>query len=364
MNKTRVGIIGAGGIAAKLHLPELAEQGHRCEVALISGRRESRLRLLQEKFEVGGTSTGYEDVIADASIDAVVIATPHPQHVAWGIAALEAGKHVLMQKPLCGDMEEADAFVAAAEKSDRTVMVLPHFSDALFAVRRGIGVGTIGRISGARARTSHGGPEVYYREVRAIFEEDGEEDGDEQSGEDNLWFFDAKRAGVGALFDMGIYAVAHLVGLLGTVKSVSAVVGTFDKPTQLEDNAALILQTESGAIAVAETSWCDAARTWELSVHGTRGKYIVPGRDGAAATLFTPLSYDSDHAPIKDEPVTPEAADTIGSAHAHFLDCIERGTQPPVSHVWAARHVTEVLLAGLQAGRSGRAVEVHSRAEA
>lgn len=361
MKKTRVGIIGAGGIAAKLHLPELAEQGSRCEVALVSGRRESRLRLLQKNFDVGGYTTNYEDVIADASIDAVIIATPHPQHVSWGIAALQAGKHVLMQKPLCGDMKEADAFVAAAEKSDRTVMVLPHIGDAMFAVRRGIGAETIGRVAGARARTSHGGPEVYYREVRAIFEE-GDEPGSVES-EDDLWFFDAKRAGVGALFDMGIYAVAHLVALLGSVKSVSAVIGTFDKPTELEDNAALILQMENGAIAVAETSWCDGARTWELSVHGTRGKYIVPGCDGAAATLFTPLSYDSDHAPIKDEPVTIEAADMVGTAHAHFLDCIERQTQPPASHAWAARHVTEVLLAGLEAGRSGCAVAISSRAE-
>ncbi|MDQ3814274.1 MAG: Gfo/Idh/MocA family oxidoreductase, partial [Armatimonadota bacterium] len=262
MDKIRIGIIGAGGIAAKSHLPELAELQDRCEVALISGRKESRLRLLCEKFSVGGYTQNYEDVIADDRIDAVLIATPHPQHVAWGIKALEAGKHVMMQKPLCGDMAEANAFVAAVEKSDRTVMCLPHFSPRIYAVRQGIRDGVIGRVSGAHARTSHGGPEVYYVEVRNIFGETGGETGDlreklqgkvtrEQAVEamerrkatgeplekiladmglveshDDLWFFDSRRASVGALFDMGVYAVAHIVALLGSVQRVAAIVTT------------------------------------------------------------------------------------------------------------------------------------------
>ncbi len=67
------------------------------------------------------------------------------------------------------------------------------------------------RISTAHDRFSHGGPEVYYATIQQILEEEDEDD---------LWFFDAKRADVGALFDMGVYAIAHLVTLLGTAKSV------------------------------------------------------------------------------------------------------------------------------------------------
>src|SRR4051812_28077182 len=104
MSKLRIGIIGAGGIAAKMHLPELETQSHRCEVTLLSGRKESRLRLLCERFGVPGWTQDYEDVIGDSRIDGVVIATPHAQHVAWGLKALDAGKHVFMQKPLCESM--------------------------------------------------------------------------------------------------------------------------------------------------------------------------------------------------------------------------------------------------------------------
>jgi predicted dehydrogenase len=354
MEKLRFGVIGAGGIVAKMHLPELAEEAGRAQVTLISGRKESRLKLLCGQYDIARYTHDYEDVISDPEVDAIIVATPHPQHVSWGIKAIEAGKHVFMQKPLCADMNEANAFVAAAEETDRTVFVLPHFPDPVHAVWRGIQDGTIGRVSGARARTSHGGPEVYYREVREIFHED-----EEPGAEENLWFFDAKQASAGALFDMGVYAVSHLIAMLGSVKSVSAVVNTFDKPTTLEDNAVLLLQMESGALAAAETSWCDAARTWQMSVHGTRGKYDLPGY-GIAPHLFTPLSYDSDHAPIEEK--TLEVPDVVGSAHKHFLDCVQQGIQPPLSNARAARHVTEVLLAATEASRSGSAVAIESSA--
>lgn len=351
MGKLRVGVIGAGGIVAKLHLPEMAAIPD-FEVALLSGRKESRLRLLCEKFNVPKYTHSYEDVIADDSIDAIVIATPHPDHVSWGLKALAAGKHILMQKPLCGDMAEADAFVAAAEKSDRIVFCLPHFRDMLWTLRRRIREGEIGKISGARCRTSHGGPEIYYAEVSEIF-------GESAQGKD-LWFFDSKRAGVGALFDMGVYAVSALVALLGSVKRVTGFTGTFDKPTDLEDVATLVLQLENGALATAETSWCDPARTSELSVHGTSGKF-VSGVWADSAVKWTPTSYTREDAPPKSEPLAPDTG--VGNLHAHFLDCVRNQRQSPLSNVHAARHVTEIMLAGLESSRSGRAVEIESKCE-
>ncbi len=101
MKPIRFGIIGAGGIAAKMHLPELAAESDRARVTLIAGRKQSRLDLLKSLLNVSRTTTRFEDVIADDQVDAVIVATPHPHHVRWGIEALRAGKHVLMQKPLC-----------------------------------------------------------------------------------------------------------------------------------------------------------------------------------------------------------------------------------------------------------------------
>jgi predicted dehydrogenase len=355
----RIGVIGAGGIVAKMHLPDLAGNKN-YKVTLLGGRKESRLKLLAERFAIPRWTTHLDDVIADKNVDAVIIGTPHPAHVSWGLKAIAAGKHVLMQKPLCGDLGEANAFVNATEKTDRTVLCLPHFSPTIYTIRQKIQDGVIGRVSGARCRTSHGGPEVYYAEVRDLFQEGGA--GKSSEGKADLWFFDSKRAGVGALFDMGVYAVAHLVALLGNVKKVTGFVATLDKPTDLEDAATLVMQFESGALATAETSWCDPARTWELSVHGTAGKFISPGLNGADATHWMPTSYTREDSPPKSEPLTAGAG--VGGLHEHFRECIQKGVQPPLSNAQAARHVTEILLGGLQSARTGRAVDIHSKAGA
>jgi predicted dehydrogenase len=291
-------------------------------------------------------------MLADPDLHAVIVATPHPQHVGPGIDAIRAGKHLLMQKPLCGDMAEADAFVAAAEGTDKVVYCLPHFSNEVYKARQLVKDGAIGKPSGANCRTSHGGPEVYYAEVKDEF---GETDKD-------LWFFDAKRASVGALFDMGVYAVANLVAVLGTVKRVTGRVTTVDKPTELEDTATLILEFENGALGTAETSWCDPGRTWEYRIHGTAGKLTIPGRDGTAMSLVTPQSYTREDMPPKVEPVDARGAG-VGGPHEHWIDLIRTGKQPPLSHAKAARHVTEILLAGLESSRAGCGVELKSRAE-
>ena len=347
MSKIRFGIIGAGGIAAKLHLPELADLRDRAEVTLISGRHQHRLDRLRQQFPmVAATTTDYEEVIASDKVDAVIIATPHTHHVQWGIEAIKAGKHVLMQKPLCADLEEADAFVKAVEASDRTVLVMPHFQPQVYTILEDMKAGKLGKLTAVRSRTAHGGPDVYYREVATLFGEDPPED---------LWFFDARRASVGALFDMGVYAVAHIVALAGKIDRVQAFTATVDKPTTLEDSAMILLQTACGALATAETSWCDGARTWEISAHGTQGKIVC---NETGMTEHKPLSFDSDHATIDRTPREP--GNGKGNCHEHFLDCVQERVSPPLSHAHAARHVTEILLAALTSAREQRSIPIQS----
>jgi predicted dehydrogenase len=137
---------------------------------------------------------------------------------------------------------------------------------------------------------------------------------------------------------------------------------TFDKPTQLEDTATLVLEFESGALGTMETGWCDPARTNFLHVHGTRGKIQLPGHAGNPLTRWTPGSYTRE-----DVPATAEAVDVApfasGNVHEHFVACINDAVQPPVSNARFARHVTEVLLAGLASAKSGVPVPVETRVE-
>ncbi len=207
--------------------------------------------------------------------------------------------------------------------------------------------GAIGTVSGALARHSHGGPEVYYAEVSDSF--------NEPRVEGDFWFYDADQAGGGALIDMGVYAIANIVALLGKVESVTARMSTVAKPTKLEDTATVILEMANGALATAETGWCDPARSSCLRVHGTAGKLHQSGDEIA---YIRPGSYEREWAAPIVENITPPP---VVNQHAEWLRCIEQGEQPALSNLWTARHITEVMLAAVASNQQGRRVPVQSQ---
>ncbi len=345
-----IGILGAGGIAALSHLPEIAEvPGLR--VTHICGRSERRLRLLCERFAVPRYSTSWRGLLDDSTLDGVIVALPHPLHAEAGLAVLERGLHLFMQKPLCTTLAEADQLVAASEKRPQQVVYCrPAFSAVVYEMRRQLAVGAIGRVSGALARHSHGGPEVYYAEVSDSF--------NEPRVTDDFWFYDVDQAGGGALIDMGVYAIANLVALLGKVEAVSARLRTVAKPTALEDTATLILEMANGALATAETSWCDPARSSYLRVHGTAGKLH---QSAGKIDIIRPGSSEREWAAPVIESITPPA---VVNQHAEWLRCMQRGEQPALSNLWTARHIMEVMLAAVAADQQGRRVAVASQPRA
>lgn len=352
MQELQIGIIGAGGIAAKMHLPEMQTVAD-ARVMKLAGRKPHRLEVLCRKFDVPAWTQDYDTIIADDNLDAVIIALPHPLHVEWGLKALAAGKHVYMQKPLSTSLEEADAFVRAVEGSDRTVLALPHVARPhVLAAREMVRLGRLGTVSAIRVRHSHGGPEVYYAGIQQILEEEPD---------DALWFFDADQADVGALFDMGVHAIATAVTIGGSVRAVTARCVTVAKPTRLEDTAAVILDYASGALGTVETGWCDAARTSEFSVHGTDGKLTSIGRE-AQLVHARPSSQVDEDAALIEQSISAKEFPQVNS-HQHWIDCIRAGTQPPLSNAGTARHITEILLASLKSSRQGGTVLVESTLE-
>ena len=341
-----VGILGAGGIAALSHLPEIA-QVEGMQVAHICGRRESRLRLLCDRFAVPRFSTDWRDLLNDDDLDAVIVALPPPLHAQAGLAVLKRGLHLFMQKPLCTAIEAANQLVSASEsRPHQIVYCLPSCAAAVYEMRRQLAAGAIGKVSAALARHSHGGPEVYYAEVADAF--------NEPRMEADFWFFDADAAGAGALMDMGVYAIAALVALLGTVRQVTARMTTVAKPTALEDTATLILDFANGALGTAETGWCDPARSSFLRVHGTAGKLV---QAGDKIQHIRPSSTDREWAPPIVESLSPAP---VFNQHEEWLHCIETGSQPEVSNIWAARHITEIMLAAMASNQMGRSVAVQS----
>jgi predicted dehydrogenase len=345
-----VGIIGAGGIAAKMHLPQL-EKIPGVHIAKLAGRKMSRLKVLTKRHG-GEAVTDYDAVIEDPKIDAVVISTPHPHHVDLGIAAIKAGKHVMMQKPLAPTIDEANRFVDAADHSKKIIYCLPQLSfPAILAIRELAAEGMLGKVSGGHCRFSHGGPEVYYAGIRTLLGEPPLKPGEK------LWFFEAGEAAVGALFDMGVYAVARLVAILGNAKRVMGMTGILDKPSAVEDTATLIIQFASGAIGTAETGWCDGARTGRLSIHGTVGRVEAPGFGEGALSLYQQASKQNEDLPAKRKDFDLKRFKYTNPTE-QWIEAIRENKAPQFETARTARHITEILLAGLESGKTGRAIEL------
>jgi predicted dehydrogenase len=352
MSSLKVGVLGAGGIAAKLHLPEM-QTVRDAEVVILAGRKPSRLQTLCQRFAVPRWTQSYDAVLSDSTIDAVIIALPHPLHVTYGLAALAAGKHVLMQKPLSTSLADADQFVAAVDQCSRTVLALPYVSrPCILQAREWVQAGRLGVVASGNARFSHGGPEIYYATIQKIL--------NEQPGQE-LWFFDAAQADVGALFDMGVYAIAALCAVLGSATAVSCLTTTAAKPTQLEDTAVLLLRFASGALGTAEGGWSDGARTFAFSVHGTAGKLVNPSLTDVLEH-WVPSSLVDEDAPLVRQPVDL-SGQPVENAHQHWVRCIREGRQPPLANARFARHVTEIMLRGLESARSEAVVKIVSRIE-
>ncbi len=125
MEKLRVGFIGAGGIA-RLH--HLGYKDHpRAEVVAICDADEQQLQRRAGEWGIQRTYTDYRQLLADPNVDAVEVLTPHHLHAPIGIAALEAGKHVSMQKPMAVTAAECDALIEAAKRSGKLFRVFENF---------------------------------------------------------------------------------------------------------------------------------------------------------------------------------------------------------------------------------------------
>jgi len=121
MDRLRVGVIGCGTVAQIMHLPYLRELSDRYEIAALCDLSPGLLESLAGYYGVAQRYTDYREMLA-ADLDAVLVLSTG-SHSPQALAALRAGKHVLVEKPMCFTLREADAMIAAAEASGRTLMV-------------------------------------------------------------------------------------------------------------------------------------------------------------------------------------------------------------------------------------------------
>ncbi len=121
MKKLRVGIVGCGGIANQKHFPALKSQSELCEMVAFCDIIEERAKKACEEYGAEGARyyTDYTELLKDESIDAVHVCTPNVAHCPITVAAFEAGKHVMCEKPMAATTEDAEKMMEAWKKSGK-----------------------------------------------------------------------------------------------------------------------------------------------------------------------------------------------------------------------------------------------------
>lgn len=325
----RVGVIGAGYWGPNI-VRNLSEAPGVDPVAVADLSRD-RLDAIRKRFPALRVTTEARELVADAEVDAVCIATPVGTHRALAEEAFAAGKHVFVEKPLAGTVRDAEAIVRAAERAGRTLMVGHTFvyNPAVVEVKRILDANGIGQ--------------VHYI--------------DSQRVNLGLHQFD-----INVLWDLGPHDVSITLYWLDEEPLwVQATGACFVQP-EIEDVVFLTIGFPSGAISHAHLSWLAPSKLRTMTVIGSRKMVVyddvqavekVKVYDQGVEKLEGDELRRSYRAGDIHSPRVP-VTEALQVEMRHFVECVREGTRPR-SDGQAGLRVVGVLEAGMKSLRSGGA---------
>jgi predicted dehydrogenase len=249
--KTKVGIIGLGGIAQLVHLPILSKLNN-VDIEAVAEVNKSRLKAIADKFSIKNRFADYKELLVNPDIEAVVIATPTSTHAEIAIECIQAGKHVLIEKPLGRTIDEANKINAAAKKHKRLAMVgmnLRFRPDAML-LKTVLNSGELG--------------EIFYIKCSWLRK---------QSSEQN-WFMKKSESGGGVISDIGIVLIDLSCWLIDYPDVKSASVQTYKHRTkEVEDSAVGLIRFKNNTVINFEVSWSlhSEQDSMRLTAYGTQG---------------------------------------------------------------------------------------------
>jgi predicted dehydrogenase len=330
----RIGLVGVGAAAQVSHIPVLKRMEDLELVALCDRDPEKASRVAQ-KFQVPRATGRLDDLLAIDEIDAIDICTPNFLHAPMATAALEAGKHVLCERPLARSGEEAQTMVKAARKADRTLMcaVQHRFRADAQLLRKFLEKGELGEVFFAKAGW-----------LRQRTEWDSDE-----------WRRQKRESGGGVVLDLGFQMLDLSLWLLGSPKVTSVTASVHrSRKGEVEDSATAFLRLENGATLTLEL-------TWGLLMEKDFAYLNVFGSGGAA--LLNPLRlHKGMHGTLVN--VTP-TMDTSRNQYkqsvelqlAHFADALRKGNRP-MGHAEEILPVMQLMDAIYRSAELGREVKL------
>ena len=367
MTPVRLGVIGVGALALRGILPHLAQEDvrERGRVQALCDPVFERAREAAARYGIPNSYAALDELLADDSVDAVTVASPIGLHYEHCRRALEAGKHVHVNKAMCITVAEADQLIERAHGSDLRVVASPGevLRPQLRRTRELIEQGAIGELAWVICGGSFG----------SYHEQDEPERFDAPGGAaiSPAWYF--RKPGGGPMYDITVYALHQLTSVLGPARRVTAMSGVRVRErtflgerieTEADDNTILLLDFDDGRFAVVHGTAAGAvSEQFGAGVYfGTRGMidgvllnsepFDFPGRELTADAPVTDWE-----AQMRVLPHVRGPHGAIPEAHVfedimQLVDWVADGTPSPVT-AEHARHVIDVIESGYRAAGSG-----------
>jgi len=264
----RWGLIGCGDIARKRVAPALRETPNSGLVS-VSRARFSEAEQFANEFGARRWYADWKELIADEEIDAVYIATPVHLHAAQAIAAAQAGKHVLCEKPMAMTVAECDEMIGACSENNVHfgVAYYRHFYPVIDRIRSILASGEIGK--------------PIFAQVNAF------EWFDPPPSHPRRWLLERDLSGGGPMFDFGCHRIEVLINLFGKISQMKSLIGNLLFDREVEDTATALLQFENGPQAIISVTHAAREPQDTLEIFGSEGSIHVPVLNDGALTIST-----------------------------------------------------------------------------
>lgn len=324
----RIGIIGTGGIA-DAHIQGYLAFPDECEIVALADVAAGRAAQKAEQF--GLSATGYDDpgqMIAEAGLDLVSIATPPSTHAPLTIAALDAGVHVLVEKPMAPSLEECEAMLAAQERSGKLLSVVAQnrFRDDLATLKEVIDSGLLGSISHVRIDSAWWRGLPYY---------------------DLWWRGTWEKEGGGCTLNHAIHHIDLLLWLLGSPAEVTAMLTNAQhENSEVEDLSVAVFRYERGL----------AQLTSSVVHHGEEQEIVIQGQHARVSQPWSVKAEAPDPAGFPTRGGDPELVAAIEAIAAAREPLKHRGHEGQIGDLLSAIRDGREPIADGRAGRD--AIEI------
>ncbi|HEY2549133.1 MAG TPA: Gfo/Idh/MocA family oxidoreductase [Streptosporangiaceae bacterium] len=335
-----VGLIGSGFIA-DAHAAAFAAS-RIASVRAVASRSADRAAAFAAARDIPAWHADYRELVTRPDVDLVCVAAPNYLHRDMVVAAAQAGKHVVCEKPLARTLREADEMIAACRDAGVKLMYAEDicFAPKYVRARQLADEGALGEVYLVRQSEQHYGPH-------------------------SDWFWDPGLSGGGALMDMGCHGIEFARSVYGkrAASSVSAEVGTFvhHQRTAAEDHAIVTIRFDGGQAALIESSWAKPGGMDDRAeIVGSRGVTYADLLRGSSLTTYSDVGYGY---------AVEKAPDTRGWSFTmfeelwnygfpqemeHFARCVAEDLQPAETGQ-DGRAVLEIIYAAYRAAGAGRA---------